>query len=92
MNIKNKYISFGWFASYVYVPTFIFLISRIFIKEFDIVFSALFFTVVTISSLAAYYMTNKSLDKIKADKLIAQTIPLSFVFMIILAILVNVLI
>jgi hypothetical protein len=92
MNIKNKYISFGWFALYVYVPTLIFLISRVFIKEFDIVFTALFFTVVTVSSLSAYYITNKSLDKIKADKLIAQTIPLSFVFMIILAILVNVLI
>lgn len=90
--MKNKYISFGWFALYVYVPTFIFLVSRIFIKEFDIVFSALFFVVVTVSSLSAYYMTNKSLDKIKADKLIAQTIPLSLVFMFILAILVNMLV
>ncbi|WP_243342225.1 hypothetical protein [Anaerococcus sp. AGMB09787] len=90
--MKNKSMSFGWYALYVSTPTLIFLISRIFMKGFDTVFTFLFAAVVTLSSVSAYYLTNKSFNKIRSDRMIGITIPLAFVLMVVLAILINILI
>lgn len=91
MKIKNKQTSFKWYLIYFYIPTFIFLISRIFIKEFDPVFTLEFFTVITVSFVMSYYLTNKSFGKIDSEKLIGMTIPIGFLISLVFAILLNVL-
>lgn len=91
MKFKNKQTSFKWYLVYFYIPTFMFLISRIFIKEFDPVFTLEFFTVITISFVMSYYLTNKSFGKIDSEKLIGMTIPIGFLISLVFAILLNVL-
>lgn len=85
---KDMFLNCIW---YMYIFR-LFFISKAFRDKFDIIFSALFFTVVTVNSLSSYYITNKNLESIKADKLIALTIPLSFLFMIVLAMFLNILV
>ena len=92
MKFKNKQTSFKWYLMYFYIPTFIFLISRIFIKEFDPVFTLEFFTVVTVSFVMSYYLTNKSFGKIDSEKLIGMTIPIGFLIFLVFAILLNALV
>ncbi len=77
---------------YVSIPTLIFLISRIFMRGFDPIFPLFFFIVLSIGAISSYYLTNKSFDKIRTDRMIGLSIPLAIVFMVILAILVNILI
>ena len=55
MDKENMNISFIRSLSYLYIPTFIFLFSRAFFKNIDIVFTGLFLTVITISSFSSYY-------------------------------------
>lgn len=77
---------------YVSIPTLIFLISRIFMRGFDPIFTLFFFIVLSLGAISSYYLTNKSFDKIRTDRMIGLSIPLAIVFMVILAILVNILI
>ena len=92
MRNRNKQTSFKWYLIYFYIPTFIFLISRIFIKGFDPVFTLEFFTVITVSFVMSYYLTNKSFGKIDSEKLIGMTIPIGFLITLVFAILINILV
>lgn len=78
MDNKMRFTSLFWYLTYVYIPTFIFLMSRSLMKNFDIIFNALFFVVVTVSALSAYYLVNHSFDPVASDKLIGKVIPLQF--------------
>ena len=88
---KNTYTSFFRYLSYIYTPTLIFLISRIFIKNTDIIFSGLFFAVITIASVTSYYLINGSFGTIESSKLIGKVIPLTFLISIVFAIMLNIL-
>ncbi|MCI7238680.1 MAG: hypothetical protein MR512_03495 [Anaerococcus sp.] len=61
-------------------------------RGFDPIFTLFFFIVVSLGAISSYYLTNKSFDKIRTDRMIGLSIPLAIVFMVILAILVNILI
>ncbi|MDD7045104.1 MAG: hypothetical protein SOU08_06720 [Anaerococcus sp.] len=61
-------------------------------RGFDPIFTLFFFIVLSLGDISSYYLTNKSFDKIRTDRMIGLSIPLAIVFMVILAILVNILI
>ncbi|MFW3454960.1 hypothetical protein ACN68H_08385 [Aerococcus viridans] len=87
----NTQTSFFRYLSYIYIPTLIYLISHVFIKNTDIIFIGLFFAVITIASFSSYYLVNKGFGTISSSKLIGKVIPLTFIISIILAILLNIL-
>lgn len=89
---ENMNISFIRSLSYLYIPTFIFLFSRAFFKNIDIVFTGLFLTVITISSFSSYYLVNKGFDNISSNTLIIKVIPLTLIISITLGILLNILV
>ncbi|MGL9972831.1 hypothetical protein IGI80_003766 [Enterococcus sp. DIV1420a] len=74
----NKKISISNYLLYAYVPTLIFLVSQNILKNIDLVFSGLFFTCITITSISSFYIVNRSLAPVSISKLLGLVIPLNF--------------
>ncbi|WP_297282101.1 hypothetical protein [uncultured Anaerococcus sp.] len=90
--VNSKSISFINGLGYLYIPTFIFLISGYFMRNYDLIFISSFFTVVTLSYFSSYYLINKSYSEIRGEKFLGKVIPLMFVISVVLAIILNTLI
>lgn len=87
--VHRKNITFLRGLGYIYLPIFIFLFSGYFIKDYDMSFVVLFFTIITLSYLLSYYLVNKTYSIIKTEKFIGMVIPLIFIISLILAIIFN---
>ncbi len=91
VKVNKKNITFLNGLGYLYIPTFIFLISGYMMRGYNLIFISSFFTVVTLAYFSSYYIVNKNFDKIKGERFIGLVIPLMFAISVVLAIALNIL-